>query len=93
MIKEMLGERALGIYAVILPLSTFWQIIPTTFSVSLAPFIAKQRLAGEAQYRKTIVLVFPGFLLFRSICGIEYVFRIRDCSSSRYFLVLNIQRQ
>ena len=61
MIKEMLGERALGIYAVILPLSTFWQIIPTTFSVSLAPFIAKQRLAGEAQYRKTIVLVFRAF--------------------------------
>lgn len=61
MIKEMLGERALGIYAVILPLSTFWQIIPTTFSVSLAPFIAKQRLADEAQYRKTIVLVFRAF--------------------------------
>lgn len=61
MIKEMLGAGALGIYAVILPLSTFWQIIPTTFSVSLAPFIAKQRLAGEAQYRKTIVLVFRAF--------------------------------
>ena len=61
MIKEMLGERALGIYAVILPLSTFWQIIPTTLSVSLAPFIAKQRLAGVTQYRKTIVLVFRAF--------------------------------
>lgn len=61
MIKEMLGEKELGIYAAVLPLSTFWQVIPTTLSVSLAPFIAKQRLAGESQYRRSIVLVFRTF--------------------------------
>lgn len=61
MIKEMLGERSLGIYAAILPLSVFWQVIPTTLSVSLAPFMAKQRLAGDAQYQNSVVLVFRIF--------------------------------
>jgi len=61
MIKEILGEMELGIYAAILPLSTFWQVVPTTLSVSLAPFIAKQRQAGLAQYRRSIILVFRAF--------------------------------
>jgi PST family polysaccharide transporter len=61
MIKEILGESALGIYAAVLPLSTYWQVVPITLSVSLAPYIAKQRLIGEEQYRRSIVLVFRSF--------------------------------
>lgn len=61
MIKEMLGEKELGIYAAVLPLSTLWQVIPTTLAVSLLPFISQQRMAGEVQYRRSIVLVFRAF--------------------------------
>lgn len=61
MIKEMLGERELGIYAAVLPLSTYWQVVPTTLAVSLAPFLARQRLAGEDQYRRHVVSLFRVF--------------------------------
>lgn len=61
MIKEMLGERELGLYAAILPLSSFWQVVPMTLAVSLAPYIAKQREVGEVDYRKSLVLVFRFF--------------------------------
>jgi O-antigen/teichoic acid export membrane protein len=61
MIKEMLGEAELGIYAAVLPLSTYWQVIPMTLSISLAPYIAKQRMVSDAQYRRSIVLIFRGF--------------------------------
>lgn len=75
MIKEMLGEAQLGIYAVILPLSTFWQVVPTTLAVSLAPIVAKQRQAGFVQYQRSIVLVFRIFFYLAVVfCLLTYVF-------------------
>lgn len=58
MVKEMLGDHALGIYAAALPLSQFWQVIPLTLATSLAPFIAKRKLADEGAYRRALVLTF-----------------------------------
>lgn len=68
MIKELLGARSLGIYAAALPLSQFWQVIPMTLATSLAPFIAKSKLADEGAYRKTLVLVFRAFFYLGVAC-------------------------
>jgi O-antigen/teichoic acid export membrane protein len=61
MVKELLGTRELGIYAVALPISQFWQVLPLTIATSVAPFLARQRLADELSYRRSIVLAFRGF--------------------------------
>ena len=58
MIKEILDDRALGIYAAALPLSQFWLVIPMTLATSLAPFIAKRKSADEQGYQHALVLVF-----------------------------------
>jgi O-antigen/teichoic acid export membrane protein len=70
MIKELLGASALGIYAAALPLSQFWQVIPLTLATSLAPFIAKSKLADEGSYRKTLILVFRAFFYLGLACAI-----------------------
>lgn len=61
MIKQMLGDAALGIYAAALPLSQLWQVLPLTLAVSLAPFITRRKASNEASYRRLMVLLFRGF--------------------------------
>ena len=58
LVKELLGDRSLGIYAAALPLAQFWQVIPVILETSLAPFIARFKQADEAGYRRALVLVF-----------------------------------
>lgn len=64
MIKEMLGVTELGIYAAAVPLSQIWQMLPMTLSVSLAPFLARQKLADGVRYERSLVLIFRGFFYF-----------------------------
>lgn len=61
MLKEMLGERQLGIYAAALPLSQAWNIIPATLVTSLAPYIARKKVRGEAEYQDALVIIFRLF--------------------------------
>lgn len=63
MLKEMLGERELGIYAVALTLSQVWNIIPATLVASLAPFVARKKSRGEAEYRDALVIIFRFFAI------------------------------
>jgi O-antigen/teichoic acid export membrane protein len=63
MLKEMLGERELGIYAVALTLSQVWTIIPTTLVASLAPFIARKKSRDESEYRDALVIIFRFFAI------------------------------
>jgi O-antigen/teichoic acid export membrane protein len=58
MIKNMLGERPLGIYAAALSISQLWYAIPTIVSVSLAPDIARRKAQGEQQYQRALLLLF-----------------------------------
>ncbi|HEY6643529.1 flippase [Povalibacter sp.] len=60
-IKQILGDTALGIYAAALPLSQIWQVLPMTLITSLAPFITRRKAADEASYQRLLVLVFRGF--------------------------------
>lgn len=64
MIKNLLGEASLGIYAAALQFSTLWNFVPVTLSVSLAPYIARKKREGEYEYYKAIGNV---FLMFSAI--------------------------
>jgi len=61
MVKEMLGERQLGIYAAALPLSQVWHVIPVTLAVSLAPYVARRKMAGDAPYMDAMADLFRLF--------------------------------
>jgi O-antigen/teichoic acid export membrane protein len=63
MIKEMLGEKELGIYSAVLPLATLWQFIPMTLVASLAPFLAKQKAESEIAYMNSLQNIFRLFSL------------------------------
>lgn len=60
MIKNYLGSYELGIYSVVLPLSQVWYLIPGTLMISLAPYVAKQKLLGDAHYYRALLLIFRG---------------------------------
>ena len=63
MLKEMLGERELGIYAAALALAQVWNVIPATLVASLAPFVAREKSRGEAEYQNALVKIFRSFAL------------------------------
>jgi O-antigen/teichoic acid export membrane protein len=61
MLKSLRGDHELGIYAAALALSQIWQMIPMTLSVSLAPFIARKKIEGQAAYEAALLHVFRLF--------------------------------
>ena len=63
LIKGMLGSKALGLYAVILPLSNVWNMIPIVICSSLAPIIARRKSESEDEYYKVLLFIFRSFLL------------------------------
>jgi PST family polysaccharide transporter len=73
MIKEMLGESALGVYAAVLPIATLGQIVPMTLATSLAPFVAKKKAEGEEAYWQALEKIFQGFALIGWLACIAIV--------------------
>jgi O-antigen/teichoic acid export membrane protein len=63
MLKELLGEQQLGIYAAAIPLSHAWTVIPATLVTSIGPFVARRKLQSEQLYQKALVSVFRFFAL------------------------------
>jgi PST family polysaccharide transporter len=63
MLKEMLGEKELGIYAAALTLVQVWNVIPATLVASLAPFVARMKSRGEAEYQDALVILFRFFAI------------------------------
>ena len=63
LIKEMLGERELGIFAAALPFSQVWSVLPTTLLVTLWPFVARKKQQGEAPYQEVLVIIFRIFAI------------------------------
>jgi len=63
MLKEMLGERELGIYAAALPISQAWHAIPATLVTSLAPYVAQKKDQGEKPYQEVLVKIFRLFAI------------------------------
>ncbi|EAT1842744.1 flippase, partial [Salmonella enterica] len=54
MIKNLLGEKSLGVYAAVLQFSLLWNFVPITLSVSLAPYIARKKKENEQAYYNAI---------------------------------------
>lgn len=63
MLREMLGEQELGIYAAALTLVQVWNVIPATLVASLAPFVARMKSRGEAEYQDALVILFRFFAI------------------------------
>jgi len=63
MLREMLGERELGIYAAALTLGQVWNVIPATLVTSLAPFVARKKSRDEAEYQDALVIIFRFFAI------------------------------
>lgn len=63
MLKEMLGEKELGIFVAALPLSNLWAVIPGILVTSLAPYVARKMVEGEEQYREAMATIFRFFAI------------------------------
>lgn len=63
MLKEILGEQALGIYAAALPISQVWAVIPATLVTSLAPYVAQRKSRDEGLYQEALVKIFRFFAI------------------------------
>jgi O-antigen/teichoic acid export membrane protein len=61
MIRNMLGAEQLGTYAAAITLSQMGHVVPATLVVSLAPYIARKKAEGEAEYLQALLLVFRAF--------------------------------
>lgn len=61
MIKEMLGERELGIFAAIIPISSLWNMIPVAICASIAPMFARKRAEGIVIFNAAMVNMFRFF--------------------------------
>lgn len=61
MLRNMLGDKELGIYAAALPLSTVWYFIPMTLYTSLAPYITRKKAENEAMYMRSLSNIFRLF--------------------------------
>lgn len=61
MIREMLGEHALGLYSAIVPLSEIWSVIPVTLATALAPYIAQKKVENEEDYLEALNRIFRVF--------------------------------
>lgn len=67
MIKSILSERELGIYAAVIPIANLWNMIPVTICASVAPMFAKMRLQSSEQFSEALVKLFR---LFWALCFI-----------------------
>jgi PST family polysaccharide transporter len=71
MIKSMLGDRELGIFAAIIPISNLWNMVPMAICTSIAPLMAKKKLEGSEAFNAALVKMFRFFwILCLVIIGI-----------------------
>lgn len=61
MIRNMLGATQLGIYAVAVPLSQVWFVLPMSLATSLAPYLARKKTLGEEAYYAFLLKIFRFF--------------------------------
>ncbi len=61
MIKAMLGERELGIFAAIIPISNLWNMVPAAICTSIAPLMARKKLQGATVFKAALVQMFRFF--------------------------------
>lgn len=65
-ISQLLDARALGLYSTAQVLSELWYFLPMTIATSVAPAIARRKLASQAEYTAAMQSIL-GFMWFLSI--------------------------
>lgn len=73
MLKEMIGDRALGLYAAMLPLSQLMQIVPIILATSLAPTVSRMKTDNNDAYVGFLVILFR-FFFYMGLLGAIVVF-------------------
>ena len=73
LIKQMLGEQALGIYTAVIPFTGSWMFIPIIITTSVAPILAKLRIESMHNYKLKLaevlrISVLIGLLIAISLC-------------------------
>ena len=63
MIREMLGDAALGLYSSALTVSQMWYFVPVALCTALAPHIARKKQQDEAAYMLALGQVFRIFAI------------------------------
>ena len=64
MIKSILGDHELGIFAAIIPISSLWNMVPVAICTSVAPMFAKKRLEGLEVFNAALTKMFRFFWIF-----------------------------
>jgi len=72
MLKEMLGEKQLGLFAAALPISQALSVIPSVLIISLAPYVARKIHQDEQLYEDALVTIFRTFAML-SISGASLI--------------------
>lgn len=62
LIKQMLGDRSLGIYSAAVKISEVWYFVPTTIAASLYPVFVAAKEKSEAEYYQRFFLTFRVFV-------------------------------
>jgi O-antigen/teichoic acid export membrane protein len=65
-ISQLLDARALGLYSTAQVLSELWYFLPMTIATSVAPAIARRRLASDVEFTAAMQSIF-GFMWLLSI--------------------------
>jgi PST family polysaccharide transporter len=74
MIKSILGEKQVGLYAAALSLSNLWHVIPMSICSSVAPIIAQKKMASESEYYIGLSKVFRICLAASIVvCAVVYL--------------------
>ncbi len=58
MLREMDGERSLGIYSAAVTVSTLWYVLPTAICLSAGPMFARARQSSLAEYHQALDRLF-----------------------------------
>lgn len=61
MLKEIIGEKELGIFVAAITLSNLWAVLPGIVVTSLAPYVARKIVEGEEPYREAMATIFRFF--------------------------------
>lgn len=63
MIRQMLGDEALGLYSSAVAVSQMWYFLPVAICTALAPHIARMKRQNDAAYMRALGTVFQLFAI------------------------------
>ena len=78
MIRNILGEKELGIYSAVLIFSTGWYFVSTTINSSLLPAMTKLRESNEKLFLEQLVKIFRLLIAFGILISILTIWQSKN---------------